>query len=149
MQNKTRWLRQKDHDFIFDRVPRLCVDLLIKDKRGFVFVKRDIPPQKGRWHMPGGMVRRHETLAASAKRLAKEETGLNIRVERLVGYIEFLHEIQNGKDRHSVSLVFLVRAESLRGLRKDSAIKFFKKLPTPFNSRHKEFLQLERVFRRA
>ena len=42
---------------IYSLVPRLCVDIIVKDKRGVVLSKRDIPPCKGMWHIPGGTIR--------------------------------------------------------------------------------------------
>lgn len=39
----------------------------------------------GRWHLPGGAIKRNETLAECAKRETFEETGCQIEIERLLG----------------------------------------------------------------
>lgn len=38
-----------------------------------------------RWHLPGGAVKRNETLAEGARREVYEETGCTVEVERLLG----------------------------------------------------------------
>ena len=101
-----RWLSDEEYDFVFDRVPRLCVDLVIKSKKGILLSLRDIEPYKGLWHLPGGMVYKDEPIHVAAKRIAKKETDLDIRVNHFLGYMEFLHAIQNDHDRHMVSIVF-------------------------------------------
>ncbi len=37
------------------------------------------------WHLPGGGVKRKETLEAAARREVHEETGCTVRIERLLG----------------------------------------------------------------
>lgn len=100
------WLTDEEYDFVFDRVPRLCVDLIIKSEKGILLSLRDIEPYKGLWHLPGGMIYKNEPVHDAAKRIAKRETGLDIKINHFLGYMEFLHAIQNDHDRHMVSIVF-------------------------------------------
>lgn len=51
---------------------------------GFVFVKRKKNPQAGKFALPGGFVDPYETALAAAIREAKEETGLDIVIDRLL-----------------------------------------------------------------
>lgn len=74
---------------IYSRVPRLCVEVVIKTKDGIVLTKRDIPPAKGQWHIPGGTVLMGERLEDAVKRLAEEELGVKVEIERLLGVIEY------------------------------------------------------------
>ena len=79
---KRAWLSDKEYRSIYRRVPRLCIDLVTRDRRGLVLSKRDIPPDKGKWHLPSGRVRMQEHLEDALKRICREETGLNVRVEK-------------------------------------------------------------------
>ncbi|MEW6088559.1 MAG: NUDIX hydrolase [bacterium] len=61
-------------------------DIFIRRKDGsFVMIKRKNPPYKNYWALPGGFVDCFETVEQAAVREAKEETGLNIKLEKLIG----------------------------------------------------------------
>jgi ADP-ribose pyrophosphatase YjhB (NUDIX family) len=47
-----------------------------------VIVRRGRPPREGAWTIPGGRVEPGETPAEAARREAREETGLDVRVVR-------------------------------------------------------------------
>ena len=51
------WLPKAEFDAIFSRVPRLSVEVVIyTPERGVLLMLRDIPPNVGAWHIPGGTV---------------------------------------------------------------------------------------------
>jgi ADP-ribose pyrophosphatase YjhB (NUDIX family) len=52
---------------------------------GILLVQRGIEPSYGKWVFPGGYVDRGECLEEAAIREAKEESGLDIRLTRLLG----------------------------------------------------------------
>ena len=57
---------------------------IIADEQGrIVLVKRAIEPGYGKWVFPGGFIDRGETVEAAALREAREECGLDIRLDRL------------------------------------------------------------------
>ena len=126
---------------IYSRVPRLCVDLVISDRRGILLAFRQIQPWKGLWHLPGGTVFFGESLKQAAKRIAREETGLKIRIIKDLGYIEFLEEIKLA-NRHSVSIALLCRplGGQARGSWQGEKIQFFKAMPKPIIPRHRQLL---------
>ena len=59
--------------------PALAVDCVVfgLDEAGLqvLLVQRDLPPFKGRWALPGGLVRSDENLEEAARRELAEETG--------------------------------------------------------------------------
>ena len=138
--NKPKKLPYEDYRFIYDRVPRLCVDLVIRTGEGMVLSKRDIEPGKGLWHMPGGTVLMGESLADARQRIAGEETGLSLGGVQLLGTMEFVEE--DNPYFHTVSLVFLAEVAdgTLRGSDQGAEIRFFKELPGPMITEQERFL---------
>ncbi len=65
------------------------VGLVIRNKK-ILLVKRDEPEVKGahmKWEFPGGKVDFGETPEEAIVREIKEETGVNVRVKRLLPYV--------------------------------------------------------------
>lgn len=65
--------------------PKVAVGTIIRDEESrLVLVKRAIEPGFGRWVFPGGYVDRGEALETAALREAREECGLEVRLEGLI-----------------------------------------------------------------
>lgn len=77
--------------FVFYLDPKIAVGTIIRvnDARRLVLVRRAIEPGYGRWVFPGGYVDRGEEVTLAAMREAREETGLDIRLDRLVGVYSY------------------------------------------------------------
>lgn len=101
-------LSDEDYDFIYSRSPRICVDIVIRQGKKVFMTKRDISPYKGKWHIPGGRIRFRETFQDAVNRIAKGELKGKFKVVKLLGFMEFLREVQKGSKRHSVSLAIQV-----------------------------------------
>ena len=70
--------------------PKVAVGTIITDELGrIVLVKRAIEPGYGKWVFPGGFIDRGETVEAAAVREAREECGLDIRIERLINIYSY------------------------------------------------------------
>ncbi|HUL61642.1 MAG TPA: NUDIX hydrolase [Methanocella sp.] len=63
----------------------LTVDAIIVIGDRVVFVRRGHEPFKGRLALPGGFVEKDETVEQAVVREAREETGLETEVVRLIG----------------------------------------------------------------
>ncbi|MGB7220417.1 MAG: NUDIX hydrolase [Vicinamibacterales bacterium] len=76
--------------FVFYLDPKIAVGTIIwrPDDR-LVLVRRAIEPGYGRWVFPSGYVDRGEPLAAAAIREAREECGLEVRLEGLVNIYSY------------------------------------------------------------
>jgi hypothetical protein len=93
------WLPEEEFRAIYRRVPRLCVEVVIVEpERGVLLTLRDIPPNVGAWHIPGGTVLFGEPLVEAVKRVARDELKLEVEVGELLGYIEYPSHYENGLD---------------------------------------------------
>lgn len=137
---KKGWLPYSEFKYIYGKVPRLCVDLIIKTNKGIVLSKRDIIPNKGMWHLPGGTVLNFESLEKAIVRIAKGETGLKVRPIKLLGTIEFLDKNAHG---HAVSVAYEVLPVSgkLTGSDQAKEIKYFTQIPKNTITEHAGFLK--------
>lgn len=69
------------------RVP--CAGAIVHDAAGrLLLVRRGREPGRGLWSVPGGRCEPGEPAAAAVVREVREETGLDVRVERVVGRVE-------------------------------------------------------------
>lgn len=67
------------------RNPALTVDIIIQKDSQIVLIKRENPPFKGSWAIPGGFVDYGEMVEHAAHREALEETSLDVKLNHLVG----------------------------------------------------------------
>jgi len=86
--------------------PLPTVDIIIETDGGIVFVRRKYPPPG--WALPGGFVEVGETLAAAARREAKEETGLDVELTELLGI--YSDPRRDPRGIHTIGCVFIGRA---------------------------------------
>lgn len=76
--------------FVFYQDPKVAVATIITDHRGHVLlVRRAIEPGYGKWVFPGGYVDRGEEVQTAAIREAREESGVEVRIERLLNIYSY------------------------------------------------------------
>ena len=76
--------------FVFYLDPKVAVGTIISTGDSqLVLVRRAIEPGYGLWVFPGGFVDRGEDLASAAVREAREECGLDVRLDRLVNIYSY------------------------------------------------------------
>jgi ADP-ribose pyrophosphatase YjhB (NUDIX family) len=76
--------------FVFYQDPKVAVATIITDERGHVLlVRRAIEPGYGKWVFPGGYVDRGEEVRSAAIREAREESGVEIRLDSLLNIYSY------------------------------------------------------------
>jgi ADP-ribose pyrophosphatase YjhB (NUDIX family) len=128
----TGFLPQEKLKEIYSLVPRICVDAVIRNAVGEVLLTcRNIEPFKGSWHLPGGRIRKGETLPEALNRIILKEIGCEVAFKRVIGYTEDTAEPRNEQVEHSISII--VEAQIVSGsINKSNEtfdIGFFSKAP--------------------
>ena len=88
----------------------LAADSIITEKGKIILVKRDIDPFKGEWCIPGGHVQYEETVEEAAIRESKEETGLEIELDEILGVYS-----KPGRDPRGNVVTITFKAHSVGG----------------------------------
>lgn len=93
-------------DIAVRKTPFLTVDIIIEVEGGIVLIKRKYPPVA--WALPGGFVDYGESLEDAAVREAKEETSLDVVLQRqLHTYSDPRRDLRG----HNVTTVYSATAQ--------------------------------------
>jgi 8-oxo-dGTP diphosphatase len=136
---KVRKLPEKQYYKIYSMVPRMTIDLIIFYRDGIVLSRRDIPPCKGMWHLPGGTVLLGERLSEAAVRISREEVGLTIKPLGIIGIKEYSRRVAFGQ---AIALVFIAEGIGGRlcGNKYAREVAVFTKLPKRLIKEQKDML---------
>ena len=94
-------------------VPFCAVGAIVLEKGALLMVKRDREPAKGQWSLPGGRVEVGETLREALVREVREETGIDVEIDGLIGVAERIVRDDDGEIAfHYVILDFVCNARS-------------------------------------
>lgn len=86
-----------------NKFPKLAVDVLVEENGKILLIKRNFDPFKGKWALPGGFIEYKETVEQAAVREVKEETGIDVELEGLLGVYSDPERDPRG---HVISIVF-------------------------------------------
>lgn len=136
-------LTKQDFDWIYSKVPRLCVEVVVQTAKGIVLTMRSIDPFKGYWHLPGGTVLFGESLEDAVAGVAKEELGVDVQIIKMLGVLQYNGLISPKYKTCDFSLAYLVKivGGTLRGSEQGEEIGEFTKAPEGAISEHVEFLK--------
>lgn len=107
--------------------PYAAVDVIIFNEEGsFLLTKRSITPYKNKWHLPGGMIRKGQSMKNTVIIVAKKEVNLKVQVDRFLGVYELFTPT-----RHDISHVFIthILGGEIKLDFQASDVKFFKNPP--------------------
>ncbi len=116
-------------------VPLVSVDLVVETENGVVLGKRENEPAKGEWFVPGGTVRKHEQLTDAVHRIAADELGMSVTVERQLGVYEHFYDVadvEEAEGKHYVPIGYHVRPAGEETLEPDDQHSELNVFENPF-----------------
>jgi len=130
------WLPDETFKSIIQHTPLISIDLIVRNEEGEVLLgKRINAPAKGYWFVPGGRVRKNETLDDAFVRLVKEELGIESGITRadakFLGVFEHFYDncvFGNYISTHYIVLGYQILLRNIEDLISDQhdEFKFFK-----------------------
>ncbi len=88
------------------KAPLASVEIIIQKDGDIVLIKREGPPFRGKWKLPGGMVEYGQTVEEAAMRESKEETSLDVELIDILGVYS---DPQRDPRFHSLATVFVAK----------------------------------------
>lgn len=139
-------LTKEKFKYIYSRVPRLCVEIVINTPKGILLTLRDIEPCKNLWHIPGGTVYCRETIKDAIGRVAREELSIEVNIVRLAGYAEYPSEEKFRGWGWPIAFQFICKIKSGKPRVNEQArdmhfFKKFKDIPENTIEEHKKILR--------
>lgn len=105
------WIPESAFRTCLRYAPQVCVDLVVAHDGGVLLARRRNEPAAGEWFWPGGRLRKGEHLGDAARRIAREELGLDVTVAEQLGAAEHLWDdasVSGVESRHTVPVVYRV-----------------------------------------
>ena len=93
----------------FNNKPLIAVGVLVIDKDKALIIKRGEEPNKFLWSIPGGLVEIGEELEEAAIREVKEEMGIDIKIEKMIGIFNCINRNKNEIKYHYVIIDYIAR----------------------------------------
>jgi colanic acid biosynthesis protein WcaH len=114
---RPRFLNKDEFAQVVRNTPLVSIDLIIRDPDRRVLVGlRTNEPAKGKWFVPGGVVRKYERLADAFARIVKAEIGLRASIDdaKFVGVHEHLFDTNfSGEEEFGTHYVVLAHELNL------------------------------------
>lgn len=96
--------------FVHFRDPKVAAVVFITDAGRVLMVRRAVDPQMGKWALPAGYIDYGEDPREAAVREVQEETGLEVRISRLIDVLG-----PDSRQEGPASIVLLFEAEVVGG----------------------------------
>ena len=124
------------------------MEVCIIGEEGIVLTKRSIEPCVGQWHIPGGTVYFGESPEDAVHRVAMNECGVEVQIEKLVGTIVYPDMLKNGYYGWPIGLAYQVKivGGKLRGSDQGEEIAWFKNVPENTLLEQADFVRKELRF---
>ncbi|MHA5057144.1 GDP-mannose mannosyl hydrolase [Acinetobacter schindleri] len=116
------WLPDETFKSVIQHTPLISIDLIVRNEQGEVLLgKRVNAPAKGYWFVPGGRVRKNETLDNAFVRLVREELGIESGITRadakFLGVFEHFYDdcvFGDEVSTHYIVLGYLLDLEKIK-----------------------------------
>ena len=123
------WLPDEMFKSVIQHTPLISIDLIVRNEQGEVLLgKRVNAPAKGYWFVPGGRVRKNETLDDAFVRLVREELGIESEITRadakFLGVFEHFYDDCVFNDEISTHYIVLAYEFEIKHLALNSELNF-------------------------
>lgn len=123
--------------FVFWNNPKPTTSIILEKNKKILLLQRSEEPFRDYWVLPGGYVENDENPALTIKREVKEETGLDVIINKIVA----IYLIDNDPRGNSIDIVYfgIITGGKLR-LKEHNQAKFFSPndLPNLIAYKHRE-----------
>lgn len=148
--NNNTYLPKKTYKLVQEAVCIVCVDIVVKTPKGVLLGIRAYDPELGKRWLIGGRILFGEKLESAAIRKVLEETGLKVKVEKLIGAYSLVYTHVKDK-RHNLAVAFLARqvGGKLKKTSEYSKYEFLKKPDQKLAPYVRKVLADSRVFMKS
>jgi len=112
MDVRDEFIPEAEFATVLDRVPQVCVEVVLERDGQVLLARRTKAPAKGEWFWPGSRLYKGEELDDAARRVARDELGVDVTVEGRLGVYEHFWDnssVDGVDSRHTVNVVYRVR----------------------------------------
>jgi len=135
--------------FVYWNPPSPVTSVIVQRKDSVLMLRRAQAPLRGFWCLPGGYIRYEETPEVAAVREFKEETGLDVQLDRLIG----VYQIDTDPRGVNIDIIWLgtVLGGVITGDKESDKIQWFKtsNLPERIAYKHREAIADARFGRKS
>lgn len=138
------WIPSEEWETVVRNVPIVSVDLVVESPARVVLGRRTNEPAQGAWFVPGGRLRKGESLRDAVDRIARQELGTSVEVvERLGAYEHRYQTSEVGGPKHYVANAFHVWTEDVEisGDDQHSDLRAFEEPPGNVHEYTAEYLR--------
>jgi len=136
------FIHENEYKEIINKIPILCVDIILRHRNKVLLIKRADPPCKGIYWPIGGRVHKGETVDAAARRKILEEIGIEFKGTLIpIGFYEDTYSENSFEKKTAYSTFSLVFVGDLNKEAKSIKVKldktsddfgYFDRLPDRF-----------------
>ena len=117
-------ISEEKYKEIVELMPICCIDIVIINNDKMLLVKRKNEPEKGKLWFPGGRLYKNEKLKDAALRIAKEEVGLTVNIQKMIGAYDYMSDKTNLEGiktgTHTPIITFLTKLNENQEVELDS-----------------------------
>lgn len=93
--------------------PLVGIGVVVWHEDRVLLVRRNKPPRRGHWSLPGGAQQLGETVAEAARREVMEEVGLEVELGAIVATVDLIERDPDQRVRYHYTLIdFVAEAAS-------------------------------------
>jgi ADP-ribose pyrophosphatase YjhB (NUDIX family) len=100
--------------------PIIGVGVVVWHEDRVLLIRRDKPPRRGQWSLPGGAQQLGETVAQAACREVREEAGIAVELGAIIATVDLIERDPDQRVRYHYTLIDFVAEAASPALRPGS-----------------------------